>query len=95
MGAEMKNKCIFIIEDDINLSKANQEYLEGLGYAVITASTLAQARFIMEDNTADLILLDVMLPDGDGWSFCEEIRHKTSAPIMFLTCRDESESIVM
>jgi DNA-binding response OmpR family regulator len=90
----MSRKTIFVIEDDIDLLKINQEYLESLGYDVLPARTLKEAKFLLEDNTADLILLDVMLPDGDGWSFCEEIRDKISVPIIFLTCRDESESIV-
>ena len=48
----------------------------------------------MEEHAPDLILLDVMMPDGSGFDFCTELRQKTNAPIIFLTCRDENESIV-
>lgn len=41
-----------------------------------------------------MVLLDVMMPDGTGWDFCRELRLKTSAPVIFLTCRNENESVV-
>lgn len=54
----------------------------------------AQARFLLEEHAPDLILLDVMLPDGLGWDYCAELRRKTNAPIIYLTGRDENESVV-
>jgi DNA-binding response OmpR family regulator len=91
---QMKKATVFMIEDDIDIARVNQEYLTTVGYEVIAASTLAQARFLLADYRADIILLDVMMPDGDGWGFCAELRERTSVPILFLTCRDENESIV-
>jgi DNA-binding response OmpR family regulator len=55
---------------------------------------LVKARFLLEEHAPDLILLDVMMPDGSGFDFCSELRQKTNAPIIFLTCRDENESVV-
>lgn len=72
----------------------NREYFEGRGYEVVCASTMAKARFLLEEHAPDLILLDVMMPDGSGFDFCSELRQKTNAPIIFLTCRDENESVV-
>ena len=83
-----------IIEDDADVRKINREYFEANGYAVACVATLAEARFKMEEYMPDLILLDVMMPDGLGWEFCKELREKTNIPIIFLTCRDENESIV-
>ena len=90
----MKKAKILMVEDDENVLSINQEYFEGKGYQVITANCLDKARFNLEEHNPDLILLDVMMPDGSGFSFCNEIRKKTNAPIIFLTCRNENESII-
>ncbi len=90
----MKNPKILMVEDDVDIFLINNEYLEGKGYEVIHASSLAQARFQFEEHMPDLILLDVMLPDGKGWDFCKEVRALSSTPIIFLTCKDENESVV-
>lgn len=83
-----------MVEDEADVLSFNKEYLEGQGYEVFGVQTLEMARFQLEEQPPDLILLDVMMPDGMGWNFCEEIRKKTNAPVIFLTCRDESESVV-
>ena len=83
-----------MVEDEVDVLAINKEYFEGKGYEVVVAATLAQARFQLEEHSPDLILLDVMMPDGSGFSFCTELRQKTNAPIIFLTCRDENESVV-
>lgn len=88
------NPKILIIEDDTEVLHLNKEYLEGQGYEVFGVQTLAQARFHIVEQPPDLILLDVMMPDGIGWDFCADIRKQTNTPIIFLSCRDENESIV-
>ncbi|MGE4353670.1 MAG: response regulator transcription factor [Oscillospiraceae bacterium] len=85
---------ILIIEDETDVLALNKEYLESQGYDVFGVQALAQARFHVEEQLPDLILLDVMMPDGMGWDFCAEIREKTNAPVIFLTCRDETDSVV-
>lgn len=90
----MKKAKILMIEDEIDVLSINEEYLHGKGYDTVRATTLEQARFQLEEHAPDLILLDVMLPDGMGWDFCVELRERTNAPIIYLTCRDENESVV-
>lgn len=85
---------ILMVEDESDVLAINKEYLESQGYEVVGVQSLALARFHLEEQPPDLILLDVMLPDGLGWDFCRELRSQTNAPIIFLSCRDESESIV-
>lgn len=90
----MRKAKILMVEDETDVLEINREYFEGKGYEIICAVTLSQARMELEEYTPDLILLDVMMPDGTGWDFCAELRKKTNAPIIFLTCRDENESVV-
>lgn len=80
---------IFLIEDNEKLSKANERAIKLRGYEVQTALTLKEARTKLAFLAPDIILLDVMLPDGDGFAFCEEIRLKTDAHILFLTAKTE------
>lgn len=93
-GIIMKKIKLLLIEDEADVLDINREYFEGKGYEVFCAITLAQARFQLEESSPDLILLDVMMPDGNGFDFCAEIRNKTSAPIIILSCMDENESII-
>lgn len=90
----MKKVKLLMIEDETDVLSINREFFEGKGYDVVCATTLEQARFQLEEHNPDLILLDVMVPDGSGFDFCAELRLKTNAPIVFLTCRDENESVV-
>lgn len=90
----MKKAKLLMVEDEADVLSLNREYFEGKGYAVFGAATLSQARFALEEHSPDLILLDVMMPDGSGFAFCAQIRQKTNAPIIFLSGRDENESIV-
>lgn len=90
----MKKIKLLMIEDEADVLEINREYFEGKGYEAVCAATLSKARFLLEEHAPDLILLDVMMPDGSGFDFCAELRQKTNAPIIFLTCRDENESVV-
>jgi len=83
---------ILIMEDDKRLCLINCQALESEGYEVKTAYSLKEARFLLDDGDPDVILLDIMLPDGKGIDFCREIRPRTSASIIFLTSLTEPES---
>jgi len=89
-----RNGIILLIEDDVDLSAANRRALELRRYTVYAALTLDEAKVWLTEVEPDIILLDVMLPDGDGFSFCEEIRGKTQAHILFLTAKAEHVDMV-
>jgi DNA-binding response OmpR family regulator len=80
---------VLLVEDNKQLNFANGQALKMRGYAVLAAENLAEAREHLSQTDPDVILLDVMLPDGDGFDFCGEIRDKTKARVIFLTAKDD------
>lgn len=85
---------VLLVEDNEALNIANSRALRLRGYEVDSALTLAEARKQLSRIRPDIILLDVMLPDGDGMAFCKEIRSDTTAHILFLTAKTEHEDMV-
>lgn len=90
----MRKPMLLLVEDETDILAVSREYFESHGYKTVGASTLEQARFALEEHLPDLILLDVMMPDGSGLDFCAELRKRTNVPVIFLTCRNENESVV-
>ncbi|MDL2234679.1 response regulator transcription factor [Christensenellaceae bacterium OttesenSCG-928-L17] len=86
---------ILLVEDNPHIMKINSEALALHGYRVLEAETLAEGRTLFEAEKPDLILLDIMLPDGNGLDFCEELRaQQMDTPILFLTAMNENSDIV-
>lgn len=81
-----------LVEDDEQLTFITKRLLESRGYAVVTASAVSAAKEAMERFAFDLILLDMMLPDGTGTELCEEIRRHSTCPIIFLSCLSDNIS---
>ncbi|MCL2109267.1 MAG: response regulator transcription factor [Oscillospiraceae bacterium] len=85
---------ILLIEDNAKILESNKEYLEAEGYTVYAAATLKHGAEILRNRDIDLIILDIMLPDGSGIDFCAEIRKSHEIPVLFLTCLEEDTSLV-
>lgn len=85
---------VLLIEDNVDLNEANAQALQMAGYETYTALTLEKGRHLLMWVEPDVILLDVMLPDGSGFDFCEEIRETISAHIIFLTAKSSHENMV-
>lgn len=87
---------IFLLEDDPIVGKAIQLQLELESFKVHWAQSIQEARRVFSDHPAvDLFLLDVNLPDGEGYSFCEWLRSEgNSTPVIFLTARSDEESVL-
>jgi DNA-binding response OmpR family regulator len=86
---------LLLVEDDQSLALGIEFTLKDEGYEVLRASTLEQGRKLFRDNSINLIILDVNLPDGSGYELCKEIREKSDVPIMFLTALDEEVNVVL
>ena len=81
----MAGEKILIVEDDADIRAANRDLLELAGYRVVTASTLASGRDAVERNHPDLVILDVLLPDGSGLDLCCDLRKSDDVRILFLS----------
>ena len=90
----MKN--ILMVEDDSTIAFAVKYAVEQEGFNLDIAENLENARKIVNSKEYDLILLDVMLPDGNGYEFLKQLReHDEDTPVIFLTACDEEVNIVM
>ena len=79
---------LLLIDDNKDIQSANQEYLVEKGYVVETAFTGADAITLLNTRTYDCILLDILLPDFNGYAICEAARRKIKTPIIFLSAMD-------
>ena len=82
---------ILVVEDDWEMNRSICYILEENGYETVSAHSIAEAQKAHEDGKADLVLLDVNLPDGEGFGFCEWLRERSRVPVLFLTARDLEE----
>lgn len=89
-------KLIYVVEDHDVIRSGVVQYLSLSGYEAVGYRNLADARAGFNERTPDLLIQDVMLPDGDGFSFVKEIKGKhEQLPVIFLTARiDESDRIL-
>ena len=78
-----EGKTILLVEDNEQLNAINRRVLVRAGYRVLTALTLAQAWDHFNTTEPDAIVLDIMLPDGNGVDFCRKIREKPPLPSSF------------
>lgn len=85
---------ILLVEDDKNIQRTNRRILEREGFKVLCAGTLQETKEKLQEQMPDALILDIMLPDGNGISFCEKIRPFTPVPVLFLTALDEKSEII-
>lgn len=82
---------ILVVEDDWEMNQGIGYVLKENGYIAVSAHSIAAAKEICETQESDLVLLDVNLPDGEGFVFCEWLRERSRVPVLFLTARDMEE----
>lgn len=87
-------KKILVVEDDLGLSAGLCFDLEADNYVTIPAYTCKKAQAVLEDNVFDLIVLDVNLPDGNGFDLCRKIKETYTVPVIFLTANDLEEDVL-
>ncbi|PLR83648.1 DNA-binding response regulator [Bacillus canaveralius] len=87
-------KTILLVDDEPMMLDLLSLYISPRGYHCIKTGSALDAIEYLESNPADLILLDVMMPEMDGWEACQEIRKHWDIPIIMLTARSEKNDIV-
>jgi len=86
---------ILFVEDDATIAMGVEYSLKQDGFQVSLAGRLEEARDLLKRQPFDLVLLDLGLPDGSGYTLCKEIRAAGDTPIIILSARDEEASIVL
>ena len=85
----MKNETILVVDDEANIRDLARMYLEKDGYHVDTVTNGAEALTYVKKNPPALMVLDLMLPEIDGWEVCRQVRADSNLPILMLTARDD------
>ena len=87
----LHRKKLLLVDDEPELLKMVSDILKDAGFeTVLTAGSVKEAVMAAKQEKPDLMILDVMLPDGDGFSLMEQLRTFTDVPVIFLTAKDEA-----
>ncbi len=90
----MKYNCL-IIDDEIVLADSTAEYSNLFGINTVAVYSVEDCRKFFKDNTAELILLDINLGDGNGFELCKELRETTNIPILFISARTSDDDKIV
>lgn len=85
----MKPVQVLIVDDEEDMRDLVEIYLENSGYACLQASSGSEAYIVLENEQVDIVILDIMMPEEDGFSVCENIRSFSQVPIIFLSAKGE------
>lgn len=85
---------ILLVEDNETIVLGLKYLFEQEGYSTVSAGTVREAREYLRKKHFDLALLDISLPDADGYTLCEEIKRENAIPVIFLTAREEERDVV-
>ena len=88
-------KTILVVDDKANVRQLLSEYLTGQGFKVVTATNGREALYAARHETPDVILLDIMMPEMDGYEFLREYRRERSVPVIIITAREEETDAVL
>lgn len=92
---EMSMNRILLLEDDLSLINGLSFAFKKQGFDSDIARTIREADALWAEGKYDLLVLDVSLPDGSGFAFCQKVRQVSKVPIIFLTASDEETSVIM
>ncbi|MEK4083545.1 response regulator transcription factor [Psychrobacillus sp. FSL K6-1415] len=87
-------RTILLVDDEQRMLDLIELFLQPLGYKCIKETSGKKATEIMKNEKVNLVLLDVMMPEMDGWEVCEKIREFSNVPIIMLTARSDKLDLV-
>lgn len=82
---------ILVVDDDLYVRRSLQAVLEAEGYQVITAQHGLDGLRLLQEEHPDLVILDALMPDMDGWETCRRMRGLSTVPIFILSARQSEE----
>ena len=83
------HKNILMVEDEVSVMSVNRRMLKRRGYDLQEAKNAKEAYEFLDHTLPDLLILDIMLPDGNGYDICSYFRQKSDNPVIFLTGKTE------
>ena len=83
-----------MVEDNPDVLRLNKKWLEDAGYDTVSAETLNEARRVLECQSPDVVILDIMLPDGDGLKFMSELKTLCEAPVLLCSGKNEDKDVL-
>src|ERR1035437_3970702 len=95
MVDQQGRNVILIVEDEESYQDALNVGLSVEGFVVVGATNIAEARALLVSSKPDLVLLDVMLPDGSGIDYCRELHDTTHIPVIMVTARTSEVDVVL
>jgi len=87
-------KTILVVDDKANVRELLREYLSQAGFTVVTATNGREALYAARHENPDAVLLDIMMPEMDGYQFLSHYRRERSVPVIIITARDEESDAV-
>lgn len=89
-----KSTHILIVDDEEPLRRLLRILLQGIGYSVSTASNGREALTTFETATFDIALIDILMPDMDGYTLCHELRKRSTVPIIMVSALNRTQAVV-
>jgi DNA-binding response OmpR family regulator len=88
-------KTILVVDDKANVRQLLSDYLTGQGFKVVAAANGREALYAARRENPDAILLDIMMPEMDGYQFLQHYRRERSVPVIIITAREEESDAVL
>ncbi|MDU7476544.1 MAG: response regulator transcription factor [Paenibacillus macerans] len=89
------SKTILIVEDKLLLREIIKDYFLNEGYKVLEAGDGKEALALFGQHEVQLIILDIMLPELDGWAVCRRVRKVSDVPVIMLTARSDEDDTLL
>ncbi len=94
-SAYLMKRTIMLVEDDVLMREFMTDYFKKENWHVLEADNGREALELFEEHEVDLIVLDIMMSEIDGWSVCRRVRKKSGVPIIIITARADDDDQIM
>jgi DNA-binding response OmpR family regulator len=88
------NQTILVVDDKLNVQKLLADFLTSQGFSVLSASNGRDAQLVLKKQQLDLILLDIMMPQMDGYTFISKLRESSDLPVIMITAKQQESDVI-